>query len=173
MRFLEENHIPDITRAFPIHFRGFILSTIDPTGVPKRTESAGLKIPWFCQTDTKQTTMKVLIFPLIVLLVLCYYVTSQSVSSPVPTRTLTPIAMPVPTPTPTPTTSPFSHPLDCPFVDTSLCDPLCPYINFECEPGLVPSTRTFSQSDICIFDTDFIGTCSFVMSNGTTVGLKC
>ena len=136
-----------------------------------KTESGGLRSPWFCQTDTTQITMKVLIFPLIVLLVLCYYVTSQSVSSPVPTRTLTP--MPIPAPTPTSTTSPFSHPLDCPFVDNSLCDPLCPYINFECEPGLVPSTRNFSQSDICIFDTDFIGTCSFVMSNGTTIGLKC
>ena len=222
------------------------------------------------QTDTMQTAMKISIFRLAILLVLCYHVMSRSVSFPLPTRTLTPIPTLTPTPTPSPSTqcpfecrmsTPFinelpqylscvmmhvqclsllviqptpspsaiqptrspsssqcplecrlgptastreilryytclvmmqleclnisstpsplplsSHPLDCPLADTSLCDPQCPYVNFECPAGLIPSTRTFSQSEICepLFSAEFNARCSFVFDDqGNIRAYKC
>jgi len=111
--------------------------------------------------------MKVLLLHIFLqLLVLCCRVMSQSVSIPMPT----------PTPTPTSTASPTSHPLDCPFADTSRCDPQCPYINFECPPGLITTTRTFSQSDVCepLFSAEFNAACSFVMNGpGNIPAYKC
>ena len=77
----------------------------------------------------------------------------------------------------TPSPSPlFSHPLDCPLADTSLCDPQCPYVNFECPAGLIPSTRTFSQSEICepLFSAEFNARCSFVFDDqGNIRAYKC
>jgi len=108
-----------------------------------------------------QTTMKVLLVIILQLLVLCCRVMSQS-------------AAPL---TPTPTTSPFSHPLDCLFADTSRCDPWCPYINYECPPGLITSTHTLSQSDVCepfLFSSEFTAACSFVRNDeGNVPALKC
>ena len=120
---------------------------------------------------------KMSLFCLIILLMLCYHVMSQTVSFPLPTRTSTPTPTLTPTPTPTPSPSPlFSHPLDCPFNDTSLCDPQCPYVNFECPAGLIPSTRTFAQSDICepLFSAEFNARCSFVFDDqGNIRAYKC